>query len=85
MDSEEVRVNKDAMDVDTAETIAGWCVSFDKQQHWLGLPQTGRAPDRLDSCSLLASTWPPMRPGNWSQSTPTWPARDRSVMTRPGC
>ena len=40
------------------------CVSFDEQQYWLGLPQIARAPDHLDSSSLWASTWPPMRPGS---------------------
>jgi hypothetical protein len=58
MDSEEVRVNKDAMDVDTAETIAGVVRLLRRAAVLAWAPQTARASDRLASCSLWASTWP---------------------------
>ena len=48
-DSEEVRLDKHAMDVDTAEALAGVVVYFDRQRFALGLPQIAQGLDRLDS------------------------------------
>jgi hypothetical protein len=42
------------MDVDTAETLAGVGVYFDRQRYWLGLPQIAQGLERLDSSSLWA-------------------------------
>ena len=63
-DSEEVRLDMHAMDVDTAEALAGVVGYFDRQRFALGLPRIGQGLDRLDSSSLSVST----RPGTWSRT-----------------
>jgi hypothetical protein len=67
-DSEEVRLDKHAMDVDTAEPVLASWVYFDRQRFALGLPRIAQGLDRLDGSSLSVSTWPPTRPGTWSRT-----------------
>jgi len=54
--TEEVRLDKYALDVDTAETLAASCVYSDRQQSSLGLPQIAQVLERLDSSPPWAST-----------------------------
>jgi hypothetical protein len=74
-----------AMDVDTAEALAGVVGYFDRQRFALGLPRVAQGLDRLDSSSLSVSTWPPTRPGTWSRTALTWARRCPSVANRPAC
>ena len=58
-DSEEVRLDKHAMDVDTAETLAGVVGLLRRAALALGLPRIAQGLDRLDSSSLSVSTGQP--------------------------
>ena len=51
-DSEEVQLDKHAMDVDTAETLAGVVRLLRQAALRAGLPRIAQGLDRLDSCSL---------------------------------
>ena len=55
-------MNKHAMDVDTAETLAGVVRYSDRPRYSRGLPRIVRRLDQLHSSSPWVSTWLPTRP-----------------------
>jgi hypothetical protein len=72
-------VDKHAMDVDTADTLAGAVRLLRRAAGWLGLPRIARRLDRLGSCSLWVSTSPRIRGGTWSRTAPRSTTRCQSV------